>query len=502
MKIQYWLFLVCFITIIGSIRAQQKAHLSVSKGPDCSIAIVMSSPGVHEKYGFTYPMTYQIKIPGASAQFVAERKYSVDDAWNSIQTKTSSDFFNGIEAVRFDYANNTAYVSVTFSPSSDTLYLRIVDHSGNPVTIGYCGISKYYDNRRAVVTVTADDWSDWVVADLRFPILMNLFRSYGLYVTIGIQTGSDYTHPQTWDALQQQVDAGYVEVAAHSRTHPHTPYSDPVGEVVGSCYDIVTMLTLPPPLSMNGKEYVYTWLAPYGDFDSTVDSLLGVAGYLDARLYANLPTTDPREYIYGDSTLSAWDETRNHFQAFFPTVEFGAPSWGGGNTSLTSLNNLFDTVVTKGDVYHLMWHPQVIFTDRNTPYLTNHLSHISGRKDIWYTNLGLLYLYHYLQVPNNSPVDAVIASAQKVPGSFKLYQNYPNPFNPTTTISFSVPSQSFVSLRVFDLLGRELTTLVSKELSAGNHTRQWNAESFPSGVYFCRIEAGSFTETKNLILLR
>jgi hypothetical protein len=88
------------------------------------------------------------------------------------------------------------------------------------------------------------------------------------------------------------------------------------------------------------------------------------------------------------------------------------------------------------------------------------------------------------------------------PTSFKLEQNYPNPFNPTTIISFSLPSRSFVSLKVFDLMGREVATLVSEELSAGNHFRQWNATDMPSGIYFYRLQADRFTETKGLILLR
>jgi hypothetical protein len=83
-----------------------------------------------------------------------------------------------------------------------------------------------------------------------------------------------------------------------------------------------------------------------------------------------------------------------------------------------------------------------------------------------------------------------------------LLQSYPNPFNPSTTISFSLPKRSFVSLKIYDLIGREIATIVSEELSAGNYSRQWTAESISSGVYFYRLEAGSFIETKKLIMLR
>jgi photosystem II stability/assembly factor-like uncharacterized protein len=90
----------------------------------------------------------------------------------------------------------------------------------------------------------------------------------------------------------------------------------------------------------------------------------------------------------------------------------------------------------------------------------------------------------------------------KLPSDFKLSQNYPEPFNPSTTISFSLPSKFFVSLKIFDLLGREVATIVSEEMSAGSYSRQWTAINMPSGVYFYRLQAGSFTEAKKLILLK
>ena len=83
-----------------------------------------------------------------------------------------------------------------------------------------------------------------------------------------------------------------------------------------------------------------------------------------------------------------------------------------------------------------------------------------------------------------------------------LFQNYPNPFNPSTSISFSLPSESFVTLKVFDILGREVAVLVSEKLPAGNHTQQWHAKNLPSGVYIYRLQAGTFTQTRKLVLLK
>ncbi len=95
------------------------------------------------------------------------------------------------------------------------------------------------------------------------------------------------------------------------------------------------------------------------------------------------------------------------------------------------------------------------------------------------------------------------ATAQRsVQSSYSLSQNFPNPFNPSTRISFNLPANSFVTLKVFDVIGREIATVVSEELQAGSYTRDWNAYSMPSGVYFYSLQAGSYTMTNRLVLLR
>jgi hypothetical protein len=90
----------------------------------------------------------------------------------------------------------------------------------------------------------------------------------------------------------------------------------------------------------------------------------------------------------------------------------------------------------------------------------------------------------------------------RVPEQFVLHQNYPNPFNPTTTFKFSIPHSGHVSLKVFNLLGEEVETLVDEELQAGTFTKNWNAKEYSSGVYFYRLTSGTFSETKKLVVLR
>ena len=88
------------------------------------------------------------------------------------------------------------------------------------------------------------------------------------------------------------------------------------------------------------------------------------------------------------------------------------------------------------------------------------------------------------------------------PVSFYLSQNYPNPFNPTTKIKFSIPQKSQVVIKVFDVLGNEIETLVNEEKLTGTYELTWGAEGLTSGVYFYKIKAGVFVETKKMILIK
>ena len=100
------------------------------------------------------------------------------------------------------------------------------------------------------------------------------------------------------------------------------------------------------------------------------------------------------------------------------------------------------------------------------------------------------------------PLTNVDKNTGLVPAAFALLQNYPNPFNPTTVISYQIASAGKVSLKVYDLLGREVATLVNELKSAGSYTATFNAINLASGVYFYRLQAGSFTQTKRLVLLK
>jgi hypothetical protein len=88
------------------------------------------------------------------------------------------------------------------------------------------------------------------------------------------------------------------------------------------------------------------------------------------------------------------------------------------------------------------------------------------------------------------------------PDGYVLRQNYPNPFNPSTTIEFTLPKSDFVELKVYNILGKEVATLVSNKLNSGKHTFQFSGQNLASGVYYYQLVAGEFREVKKMILLR
>jgi photosystem II stability/assembly factor-like uncharacterized protein len=109
----------------------------------------------------------------------------------------------------------------------------------------------------------------------------------------------------------------------------------------------------------------------------------------------------------------------------------------------------------------------------------------------------------------NGGITALTKNESQVPAVYKLYQNYPNPFNPVTKIKFDTPPQpspkgreQWVKLVIFDVLGREITYLVNQQLNPGTYEVEWDGSNYPGGVYFYRLKAGDFTETRKMIMVK
>ena len=124
----------------------------------------------------------------------------------------------------------------------------------------------------------------------------------------------------------------------------------------------------------------------------------------------------------------------------------------------------------------------------------NHLADINGT--IKASRIDFEHPFALLSPSTN------VNSEKLTAGNYKLSQNYPNPFNPTTTINYTIPKAEHVTIKVYDILGRELATLVNKDQQPGNYEVNFNASNLASGVYLYKLQAGSLTETKKLILMK
>jgi len=111
---------------------------------------------------------------------------------------------------------------------------------------------------------------------------------------------------------------------------------------------------------------------------------------------------------------------------------------------------------------------------------------------------GQAAIYH----TTNGGIAGVNLSGNLIPVMYSLSQNYPNPFNPVTNLEFGISDLGFVSLKVYDMLGKEVTTLVNEKLNPGKYKVEFDGNKLPSGVYFYRLVAGEFTETKRMMLIQ
>jgi hypothetical protein len=105
-------------------------------------------------------------------------------------------------------------------------------------------------------------------------------------------------------------------------------------------------------------------------------------------------------------------------------------------------------------------------------------------------------------VINDGTIQKLIVSNQLIPEQYALEQNYPNPFNPSTTIRYSIPTSEFATLKVYDVLGNEVATLVKEEKQAGSYELKFDAAGLSSGIYFYKLQTNSFVETKKMLLMK
>ena len=140
----------------------------------------------------------------------------------------------------------------------------------------------------------------------------------------------------------------------------------------------------------------------------------------------------------------------------------------------------------------------------STKYITDLKIHKDKIIDVWQDNRnGNIDIYCNIRsYTNPDSTTNIIQTSNEIPNDFKLLQNYPNPFNPITRIPFQINKLSYVKLKVFDILGRELKTLVNGKLQPGIYEAEFSSENLPSGIFYYRLESENYIESKSMIIVK
>ncbi len=252
------------------------------------------------------------------------------------------------------------------------------------------------------------------------------------------------------------------------------------------------------------------------DLDSDEDKALDIKPYNSGVVVSGLGTTDDEKtmfavyydvngtesWIYSDAP-KIWRDSFT-FNSFPPNstsiivdntdiIISGALDYGAGNSAYTSVK-----LNSSGElVGNIMFNSDFLGTLDNSIRLNDKAVLICS-------DLNGTTLDRFAKIINYdlSSITTNINESEKMPSEFSLSQNYPNPFNPTTSINYSVPSSEYVSLKVYDLLGKEVATLVNQEMNAGNYNVKFDASNFSSGIYFYTIETDKYNKTMKMLLLK
>ncbi|MEO8513766.1 MAG: T9SS type A sorting domain-containing protein [Ignavibacteria bacterium] len=337
-------------------------------------------------------------------------------------------------------------------------------------------------------------------------------------------------HTAVWTGSKMIVWGGYNSVTGTNYYNAGGVY-DPVTDT----WNAMTTTNAPEGRKYHTAIWTGSKMIIWGGMDS-IGTVLNTGGIYDpltdtwtpTSVAANVPSarrfhtavwTGSKMIVWGGSpgginynTGGIYDPVSDTWQATSTTgaaaARYGQTAvwtgsrmivWGGVAGNLTYLNT--------GGIYDPVTDAWALTTTVNAATVRdNHTAVITTSSMIvWggygggggspvYLNTGGIY--------TNPSVIGITSISTVIPERFSLSQNYPNPFNPVTNIEFQLAKSGFVNLTVFDLLGREIETLVNEDLNAGTYNVDWNAVKYPSGAYFYRIRSVGFSETKKMMLVR
>ncbi len=376
------------------------------------------------------------------------------------------------------------------------------------------------------VLYTSNGGTTWIITTSPNPAI-DMSNIFGVNSTTALVTGSSSS--ATFVYRTSNAGANWTQVFTQSggfidaiiiNDSSGWIYGDPVG----GRWSI--WLTLDQGVTWDSSRYPTSFYIPQSGNETGWNNSMGAAGNPYGSGYIWFGTNNSRIYrakMVSGSGVMTWVAQPTSGIPNIYTILFGDTLHGiaGGSTGLAYTSD-------GGDNWYI-----------NTGCLgTGNITGIAGKNpnELWYARGSSIYYtsndsvwtvattqtgtYNHLAIsrtPNNYNIWAIRSNGGiskytypigikpisiEVPASFSLSQNYPNPFNPETRIKFDLPKSAFTILKIYDALGREIETLVNEQLNPGTYEAGWNASNCTSGVYFYKLSAGDYTDTRRMVLLK
>ena len=369
---------------------------------------------MQSKWGAAYPVTYVFHISDISPQTAVLRRDGDSESFRPLERKTSRDFFNGVECVRFEPAQNTGYVSVGFG-KTNRIQLKFTD--AGRVTLDR--VAKYYDARKAAFTLSNDNWGRRSAANPgaawqgmtddasdKYQASMHACRMYHLPVSVGINSGM-YGGRAMWQRMQEELDRGDRgwEPAVHTRKHPCSAKAYVAGgyaeEIIGCRDDILRNLRGIPY-----GQHVFEFILPCGYEDDSVRR--AAAGeFLFLRDWNGRDNSASTDYAPWNSKYRYYGIGGEQTKSYDAILESRRPKGRYYADDVAALNRAFDRVYRQGGVFYAMFHADryqnsVLYDPRPGvdgvagSTLMQHFSHVANRRDVWYVANGWLYCYRFV----------------------------------------------------------------------------------------------------------
>ncbi len=375
--------------------------------------VISIDAAMQKKFGFQYPATYVFELSDMPREPRVSRCDGESGVWTVLAKKKCTDFFNGVECVRFDAKTRRAYVSVGFK-QGNSLRLKF-DCVGS---VKFDSMAKYYDARKSAYTLSNDNWgcNPWAHpgapwrgvtndASDNYQASVHVCRSFHLPLSVAINSraaGGD----AVWRNMQDELDRGdrSWEPAVHAWTHPKEAgylihgYKN---EILGCREDILRRLRK-FPYGQYVLEYIQTF--GYGD-EAQQRTAAGEFIFLRGFNWLDNPTSN--DYATWNKTYNFYGVAGLNTKGYDTILQRREPRARYCAADVAELNEGFDRVHNSGGIFYALWHPDrflnsVVYDPRpgvegvRGSTLMHHLAHVANRKDVWYVANGWLYSYRYV----------------------------------------------------------------------------------------------------------